>query len=85
MQDTRLGEELVGQFRHLRPDIDDDHALMRTYPRALFFQSTLQRIRTQRPRASISFAPASPISVTGFLYPPTSRRLPHLPSMPLPS
>ena len=36
MQDTRLGEELVGQFRHLRPDIDDDHALMRTYPRALF-------------------------------------------------
>jgi hypothetical protein len=43
MQDTRLGEELVGQFPHLRPDIDDDHALMRTYPRALFFQSTLQR------------------------------------------
>jgi hypothetical protein len=85
MQDTRLGEELVGQFRHLRPDIDDDHALMRTYPRALFFQSTLQRIRTQRPRASISFAPASPISVTGFLYLPTSRRLPLLPSMPLPS
>ena len=76
MQDTRLGEELVGQFRHLRPDINDDHALMRTYPRALFFQSTLQRIRTQRPRASISFAPASPISVTGFLYLPTSRRLP---------